>query len=281
MSSNQEILDQVYKQEETDNFIYSIREELMDRVMKECYDIYIKKQTIRFVVQCAYDALVKFISISCYYHYPVPNIKTSSWTSDVPIEPSPKDTWAIGAVPVRPFDVGEGNSEDRARDKTDNLEERSFSCYCPKNLRCMCTHREEEVFDILNREYQESKDQLSASSMSHEHPINVTLESASKKSFTMTKQSVVDFDQSARRANRSDTLTTTVTKESSPGTQSDSVSDVKRRKKKKDKVQVKDVKQEVPDPVVRGSKLSLVKLPPLRINTKVQSKPDDKKKKKF
>lgn len=98
------LLDILSEDEETYNNVLAIREELMDKVMEKCYKSYLKKQTVKFLVQCAYDALVKFLSFNFYYHPDIPDMNRPEWVPDQPIEPSPKDTWACNAVPIRPID---------------------------------------------------------------------------------------------------------------------------------------------------------------------------------
>ncbi|KAF7279125.1 hypothetical protein GWI33_007539 [Rhynchophorus ferrugineus] len=255
MSFDRNILQQIYDEEETDNFIYSIREELMSRVMKECYKIYLEKQTIRFVVQCAYDALVRFLSFQFYYHHPVPNVKDPTWTPDSHVEPSPKDTWSAGAIPVRLPKVPEEEQDDDAVEKKKDID--LFPCTCPKVIECVCADPDTVLIEKWNKHYS-----------AHEI-INVTP--------TETKRSDEDTDQIAMpsRQTTEDELNVTMI-ESNATT---SAGDLK-PKRKKEKQMMRDVKQEIPEPGRRGSQASVVKLPPIRVSTKLQTKLNEQKKKK-
>lgn len=62
------LLQKVAEQEEKELFLYSIREELMDRVMEEIYKRYLERQSIKFTVDCAYKALVQVLKTNFFVH---------------------------------------------------------------------------------------------------------------------------------------------------------------------------------------------------------------------
>lgn len=74
---------------------YAIREEILDRVMNHIYDKYLEKEMYNFVIECAFDAFIQFLNMEFYFHH-IPSIYETdlAWTSDLPPEPSPPDTWA-------------------------------------------------------------------------------------------------------------------------------------------------------------------------------------------
>ncbi|CAG9761328.1 unnamed protein product [Ceutorhynchus assimilis] len=95
-------LQRIHKDEEDYMIVLSIRDELMENVFEECFKNYLKNQGVKFIVQCAYDAMIKYLSFEFYYHPEVPDVNQSLWIPDEPIESSPKDSWAAEAVPLQP-----------------------------------------------------------------------------------------------------------------------------------------------------------------------------------
>ncbi|KAF5288437.1 hypothetical protein FQR65_LT02089 [Abscondita terminalis] len=60
----------VIKKQERDLIVYSVREELMSRVMNECYKRYIEQQTFKFMAQCSTRAFVELLNLSNFNHDP-------------------------------------------------------------------------------------------------------------------------------------------------------------------------------------------------------------------
>lgn len=55
-------------QEEKELVVYSVREELMKRVMDEIYKRYLEKQCIKFTVDCAHKALIQVLKNEFLVH---------------------------------------------------------------------------------------------------------------------------------------------------------------------------------------------------------------------
>lgn len=100
MDSSPVNLSQVYNEEENENVPYSIREEILEKVMCEIDIIYSKQKVVQFVVNCAYSAIINLISTFFYYHSSPPDVDRN-WVSDIPNQPSEPDSWAARNVPVR------------------------------------------------------------------------------------------------------------------------------------------------------------------------------------
>lgn len=66
-------LQKVAEQEEKELFLYSLREELINRVMNVIYKRYLEKQCVKFTVDCAYKALVQILKIEFLIHDKVNN----------------------------------------------------------------------------------------------------------------------------------------------------------------------------------------------------------------
>ncbi|KAF2903354.1 hypothetical protein ILUMI_02831 [Ignelater luminosus] len=96
-------LQKILENEEQELIVYSIREEIMQKVMNECYKKYMEKQCIKFTVHCAYRALVQLVNLGLFHHDPgKPFYKGHpSWLEDKPPNPSPPDTWAPGKVAIK------------------------------------------------------------------------------------------------------------------------------------------------------------------------------------
>lgn len=90
-----------FEEEENYSIVYGIREIILNHVLDACYQKYLEKQSVKFLVHCAYKALVKLIDLNFYVHNPVwSNFQNSpDWSADAPPEPSPPDTWAAYNVP--------------------------------------------------------------------------------------------------------------------------------------------------------------------------------------
>lgn len=96
--------DRIFEQEQTDLIIYSIREELLDRVMDEVYAKYMQKQSIKYTVHCAYHSLLQILSTEFFVHDKGHPFYTGHpfWAPDREPKPSPPDTWAGYNVPILP-----------------------------------------------------------------------------------------------------------------------------------------------------------------------------------
>lgn len=102
LSFFQYVRDKVFEEEETCAIVYSVREDLMQNVMNECYKRYVDKQCVKFLVHCSYKALVRLIDLNFFVHnpnWPYYN-GNPDWAEDYPPEPSPPDTWAAYNVPI-------------------------------------------------------------------------------------------------------------------------------------------------------------------------------------
>lgn len=56
----------IWEKEETDLFILSLREEIVQKCLNTIYENYLNRQVVTFTVHCAYLAWVKAIGVS--YH---------------------------------------------------------------------------------------------------------------------------------------------------------------------------------------------------------------------
>lgn len=81
--------------------IYSVREEIIERALDTCYEKYIEKQRIKFVVYCAHMALQRIINLNFFMHDPGKPyyVGHPDWEPDPTPVPSAPDTWA--SAPVR------------------------------------------------------------------------------------------------------------------------------------------------------------------------------------
>lgn len=255
--TDDDLLNRAYQNEETDNFILSIREELMQRVMDECYKIYIKKQTIKFVVQCAYDALVKYISFNFYYHPHCPDTTQSIWIPDEPVEPSPKDTWAFGAVPVRPasFKAKQRDSNDSSSKGSATADEMK-SCICLEHV-CTCLVSTQDRIGT----FEAAPDQVCSSDEKLGDKLSgqTTKTSSSSTNTVQSSESKKNVKKHSKIIGKTSAAQTTEELEKG-------VTEIKGQ------AEGKKVKS--------GSQLSLLKLPPIRVNSAFYSKPVTKTKKK-
>lgn len=90
----------ILHRDEHKSIIYSIRAELFDRAWKQCYENYLKRQTVRFVVDCAHEAITEIVNLNFYVHdegspYYVGH---PSWIPNKLPEPSTPDGWATCKV---------------------------------------------------------------------------------------------------------------------------------------------------------------------------------------
>ncbi|XP_050301787.1 uncharacterized protein LOC126739985 [Anthonomus grandis grandis] len=298
---NESILNEIFKNEEDQQIVLSIREELMERVMDECYKSYIKSQTIKFVVQCAYDALLKYLSFECYYHPEPPDTSTPIWTPDLPIEPSPKDTWAADAVPIRYVDYCEeapdiiyesrsifttpsNTKTDLTFDFTDHQSE---VCPCIEHL-CICKKPIENVWE------ETSISNSSPPFESTKYASTVPLDEYSivdDQKLNNTDQSVTiseSYFSSSEFTNQVPNIEETTTGSQTTYHNESSIkmdagepkimSKPKFRKRSKIKEEA-DKKIKVPDSLCRGSIASDIILPPIRVSTALHSKMNTQEKK--
>lgn len=93
----------VIDKQEKDSIIYSIREDLMSRVMNVCYQNYLEKQTVKFMAHCTVKAFAQLLNMAFfnhdlgkpyYYNHPC-------YTGDKAITPSPPDSWAAYTAPIK------------------------------------------------------------------------------------------------------------------------------------------------------------------------------------
>lgn len=258
--TDDDLLNKAYQNEETDNFILSIREELMQKVMDECYKIYLKKQTIKFVVQCAYDALVKYISFNFYYHPECPDTTQSIWIPDEPVEPSPKDTWAFGAVPVRPPSFKAKQRDSNPSSNGSATADEMKCCMCLEHI-CTCLVSVQDriaTFEATSDQVCLSDEKLGSKPSKQS---GVTTKTSSGSSYT------VQSSESKKNVKKHPKIITKTTKPPAETKEEiESVTEIKGQGEgKKGK---------------SGSQLSLLKLPPIRVNSAFYSKPVTKTKKK-
>lgn len=71
-------LQKVAEQEEKELFVYSVREELMRRVMDEIYKRYLERQSVTLTVDCAYKALVQMLKMEFCVHDKVQIVEMQS-----------------------------------------------------------------------------------------------------------------------------------------------------------------------------------------------------------
>lgn len=258
--TDDDLLNKAYQNEETDNFILSIREELMQKVMDECCKIYLKKQTIKFVVQCVYDALVKYISFNFYYHPECPDTTQSIWIPDKPVEPSPKDTWAFGGVPVRPASF-------KAKQRDSNVPSSNGSATADEMKCCMCL---EHICTCLVT----VQDRIATFEATSDR---VCL-SDEKLGSNASKQSGVTTKTSSGSSNTVQSSESKKYVKKHPKTSKASAETKEEIDKGESVTEIKG--QDEGKKGKSGSQLSLLKLPPIRVNSTFYSKPVTKTKKK-
>ncbi|CAH1995412.1 unnamed protein product [Acanthoscelides obtectus] len=131
-------INQITAEEDEDNFIYQIREELIENVMKHVDVIEDKHRLIKFVANCAYDALTKLLTIEFYHHSPVINPTEGAWVPDKPLMPSEPDTWAANNIPIIPKYKMEESVVDKPREEPQPV------CTCSLGVICECHKKLEE-----------------------------------------------------------------------------------------------------------------------------------------
>lgn len=84
--------------------MFEIREDLMSRVLNECYKKYIEKESIKYVVDCAHLAWKQIVDLNFYVHDSVTDFygKDSLWIPDKELEPCVSDSWAKGNISAKP-----------------------------------------------------------------------------------------------------------------------------------------------------------------------------------
>ena len=79
----------------------SIMTEIVDTTFEKIYERDMERQTIKFVVHCAHQALLKALRIHFYQHNDY--IRTDQfWGSDKHLAPSSPDSWSFHQVPLMP-----------------------------------------------------------------------------------------------------------------------------------------------------------------------------------
>ncbi|KAK6629765.1 hypothetical protein RUM43_003583 [Polyplax serrata] len=91
----------IWEKEETDLFILSLREEIVQKCLNTIYENYLNRQVVTFTVHCAYLAWVKAIGI--YYMFKDPGDSYNpevrgSWEPDEEPEPSVIDSWGSQCI---------------------------------------------------------------------------------------------------------------------------------------------------------------------------------------
>ncbi|KAH1017482.1 uncharacterized protein LOC109535131 [Dendroctonus ponderosae] len=279
------VLDILKEDEETYSNVLAIREELMDRVMEECFKSYLKKQTVKFVVQCAYDALVKFLSFNFYHHPEIPDITRPEWVPDQPIEPSPKDTWACDAVPIRPtgfkevkesivFTSGSFTNKTSSPKETSTIGEDSKCCLCLEHV-CVCLGLPSEA------------DKNVSSAIATPYPSKVRFSpKTSPYSLTEKVSAVASSLESSQAHSMSSEVVSSEVASSITTTSAESQDGRKRVRALKEKAAKKvpkapqmPLKQEPPGNIISESKVSLVDLPSIRVYSTFSSNPAQAEKK--
>ncbi|KAL1497783.1 hypothetical protein ABEB36_008681 [Hypothenemus hampei] len=264
--TDEELLSQILQEQDDTNVVLSVREELMDRVMEECYKSYLKKQTVRFVVQCAYDALVKYLSFNFYYHPEAPDVSQAVWIPDPPIKPSPKDTWAYNAVAIGSADYKDYKNDDRwsfldspnsSESNETTINKESKNCSCMEHL-CKCLVPPEEInkqqFDTSPGQPPCSKEKLIST-------------------FNILENIETDLDLSETSTDLSEQFTEKMIRDGSLAPRVEVKSKIKNKKVTSPQ---KKIKMEVQETVRNGSQASLFVLPPIRVNSTFYSKPVEK-----
>ncbi|XP_072395512.1 uncharacterized protein [Diabrotica undecimpunctata] len=125
-------LEKIYVEEEVDNFIYSVREELIDKVMVEIDKIDSKDRTVTFIVDIACEALWRLLNLEFIHHAIIPDIESPEWSGDAPAEPSPKDFLATKTIPIRIKDVEKEKESESVKDVVCECEfdKSSLLCEC-------------------------------------------------------------------------------------------------------------------------------------------------------
>ncbi|VEN49864.1 unnamed protein product [Callosobruchus maculatus] len=166
-------LNQITLDEEEDNFIYQIREDLIENVMKEIDAIEAKGRLIKFVADCAYEALVKLLSIEFYHHNATVDPTKGAWIPDEPPTPSKPDTWAANNIPIIPKDKTEQPVEDKLEDEPEPV------CTCTISVVCECHKKLEDrilakQLESLDNFHQSAAESESASPTSSSLDITLT-----------------------------------------------------------------------------------------------------------
>ncbi|XP_022916288.1 uncharacterized protein [Onthophagus taurus] len=103
-----------FPHEETDfSAIYSIRDELINSVLDECMKREFEKLSIKYIVNCAYEAIKRIIELEFNMHdFGKEDFQNDPvWKPDQPPICSPPDTWAASNVPVVTTEVEEPSLE--------------------------------------------------------------------------------------------------------------------------------------------------------------------------
>ncbi|GLV34899.1 hypothetical protein CBL_09379 [Carabus blaptoides fortunei] len=95
---------EVMDQQEFYLMMLEIREELLSRVLDECYKKYIEKESIKYIVDCAYLSWKQIVDINFYVHDRLTDFygNNSLWIPDEELEPCIADSWAKGNISVKP-----------------------------------------------------------------------------------------------------------------------------------------------------------------------------------
>ncbi|KAF5290509.1 hypothetical protein FQA39_LY03613 [Lamprigera yunnana] len=96
-------LQKIVELQERDLIVYSIREELMAKVMEECYKNYIDKQSVKFMVHCGMKAIVQLVHMSSFNHDAGKPffVGHPAYQPDQAAPPSAPDSWSARNVPIK------------------------------------------------------------------------------------------------------------------------------------------------------------------------------------
>ncbi|XP_050511841.1 uncharacterized protein LOC126887938 [Diabrotica virgifera virgifera] len=141
-------LDKIYVEEEVDNLIYSVREELIDKVMAEVDKIDNKDRTVSFIVDTACEALWRLLNLEFIHHAIIPDIDSPEWSGDAPPEPSPKDFLATKTIPIRIKDAEKEDEKESVKEAVCECEFDKSSLFCE----CLLTVDERDLVKYLECE---------------------------------------------------------------------------------------------------------------------------------
>ncbi|XP_018576530.1 uncharacterized protein LOC108915064, partial [Anoplophora glabripennis] len=169
----------IYDEEDEDNFIFSIREEIVGNTLNQVSKIIQENDVMNLVVDCAVDALRKVIGLHFYVHTNVVDIGHPNWSPDEPIPPSPPDCLTTRMVPIRPQPTGV---------VTDQKDQKPEPCQCELGVDCLCLKSPGERIEQALMELSKEKPKKTKKS------VGSTTVSSSKSS--MTHSSLCNTEES-------------------------------------------------------------------------------------
>ncbi|KAJ8915010.1 hypothetical protein NQ315_015984 [Exocentrus adspersus] len=139
----------IYEEEEEDNFVFSIREEIIGKVFTEIGRYEQDADTLQFVVDCAVEALRRVVTLQFYYHKEIPDPRHPSWCPDEPIPPSPPDSWACNVVSIR---KSQADLLARSSEVVETSSSEREPCPCDLGVECLCWKENVERIQALMKE---------------------------------------------------------------------------------------------------------------------------------